>query len=263
MSLEVHNAVNQAGASLRNAASRTQGQSQDNKELGKQDFLNLMMTQMANQDPLDPMDSEKMMQQMAALGTVEQLQNVNAKLDNMVVGQNDIARATAFSYINKDVEVGSDTIVYDGNEMSPASYSLDSNADKVSIYIISPEGEPVKIIKKEDQSIGSHSFVWNGTDNEGDPVAHGNYRYRIVATSEDGEKIGVNQFKKGRISSVSFENGRPTANINGEMVPLSKVKGVSNVTEQRFGNALPLPIKTSITPKAPALQAKPLVTNEP
>ena len=64
--------INKTG--LRNASASN---SMGGKELGKQDFLNLLMTQMANQDPLDPMKSENMMQQLAAMGTVEQLQNLN------------------------------------------------------------------------------------------------------------------------------------------------------------------------------------------
>ena len=68
----VEQALQVSATSLRNSASKS---SNDGKELGKQDFLNLLMTQMSNQDPLDPMDSAGMMQQLASMGTVEQLQN--------------------------------------------------------------------------------------------------------------------------------------------------------------------------------------------
>ncbi|MBF0278009.1 MAG: flagellar hook assembly protein FlgD [SAR324 cluster bacterium] len=253
MTLAVDQAVNQAGASLRNASSKTQGTG-NGKQLGKEDFLNLMMVQMANQDPLDPMDSDQMMQQMAALGTVEQLQGVNAQLGKVVSTQEGIARASAFSYLDKDVEIGTNTLdVREGN-VPPASYSLEGPADKVYAHIINEEGEPIRVIKLESQQAGMHSFTWDGTDNDGDQVSNGIYQYRVVATTEDGESINVSQFKKGRVSSVSFENGQAMGVVNGEQIPLTKVKGVNEISGKRFDDALPLPIKKSIQPKQPILQ---------
>jgi len=99
----VEQALQVSATGLRNRASTN---STDGKELGKQDFLNLLMTQMANQDPLDPMDSAGMMQQLAAMGTVEQLQNLNNQTAKLMAIQQQIARATAGSLLDKDVEVG-------------------------------------------------------------------------------------------------------------------------------------------------------------
>ena len=257
MTAEVQQAVNQAGASLRNTATKTHGGGNgDEKKLGKQDFLNLMMTQLANQDPLDPMDSEKMMQQMTSLGTVEQLQSVNAQLAKMAKVQEGIGRASAFAYIDKDVEVGTDTLKIKGGGTLPASYTLKGHADQVWVHIVNPEGEPVRVLKQDAQPQGTHSFTWDGTDNDGDTVPDGLYQYRVVANTEDGEKIGVDQFKKGRVSSVNFENGQAVALVNGEKVPLSKVKGVSQQSERLFDPALPFPIKKDLKPK-------PLMFNQP
>lgn len=263
MTLEVQQAVTQAETSLRNTATKTHGvENANEKELGKQDFLNLMMTQLSNQDPLDPMDSEKMMQQMTALGTVEQLQNMNAQLAKMANVQQGIGRASAFAYIDKDVEVGTDTLpVKDGGSL-PASYTLQGNADKVFVHIVNQEGEPIRMVKQGSQSQGVHSFTWDGTDNEGDPVPDGLYQYQVVATTEDGEKIGVDQFKKGRVSSVNFENGQPIALINGEKVPLNKVKGVSRQSERQFDAALPFPIKQTLQPKPLIFNPQPLDINK-
>mgnify|MGYP001476470017 CR=1 FL=1 len=99
----VEQALQVNATSLRNQAAKS---SNNGKEMGKQDFLNLLMTQMANQDPLDPMNSEGMMQQLASLGTVEQLQNLNSQTAKMMEIQQHIARSTAGSLLGKDVEVG-------------------------------------------------------------------------------------------------------------------------------------------------------------
>ena len=99
----VQQALQYSATSLRNKASTN---SEDGKRLGKQDFLNLLMTQMANQDPLDPMDSAGMMQQLSSMGTVEQLQNLNKQTANLMAINQHIAKATAGSLLGKDVEVG-------------------------------------------------------------------------------------------------------------------------------------------------------------
>ena len=77
----IEQALQVNASNLRNLAAKN---SNDGKELGKQDFLNLLMTQMANQDPMDPMDSEGMMRQLASMGTVEQLQNLNSQTAKMM-----------------------------------------------------------------------------------------------------------------------------------------------------------------------------------
>lgn len=260
----VQQAINQAGTSLRSTATKTHGAGEgDEKKLGKQDFLNLMMTQLANQDPLDPMDSEKMMQQMTSLGTVEQLQGVNAQLGKMAKVQEGIGRASAFAYIDKDVEVGTDTLKVNGGGTLPASYTLKGHAEQVLVQIVNREGEPVRVLKQDSQPQGTHSFSWDGTDNDGDMVPDGLYQYRVVASTEDGERIEVDQFKKGRVSSVNFENGQAVALVNGEKVPLAKVKGVSQQSERQFDQAVPFPLKKDLKPKPLIFNPQPLNVNQP
>ena len=116
-----------AATGLRNRASTN---STDGKELGKQDFLNLLMTQMANQDPLDPMDSAGMMQQLAAMGTVEQLQNLNNQTAKLMAIQQQIARATSGSLLDKDVEVGANEIPLKNGDSVPVAYKLEGSADR-------------------------------------------------------------------------------------------------------------------------------------
>ena len=118
----VEQALQVSATGLRNRASTN---SSDGKELGKQDVLNLLMTQMANQDPLDPMDSAGMMQQLASMGTVEQLQNLNTQTAKLMAIQQHIARATAGSLLDKDVEVGASEIpLNNGNSVPVPLYPL-------------------------------------------------------------------------------------------------------------------------------------------
>ena len=119
----IEQALQVNASNLRNLAAKN---SNDGKELGKQDFLNLLMTQMANQDPMDPMDSEGMMRQLASMGTVEQLQNLNSQTAKMMEIQQHIARSTAGSLLGKDVEVGAREIPLNNGETIPVTYKLDA-----------------------------------------------------------------------------------------------------------------------------------------
>ena len=151
--------------SLRNRAAKN---SNDGKELGKQDFLNLLMTQMANQDPLDPMDSEGMMRQLASLGTVEQLQNLNNQTAKMMEVQRHIARSTAGSLLGKDVEVGAREIPLRNGETFPVTYKLEGSADRVMLLVQDSTGEMIREINLESRAKGTHEFSWDGRDNDGD-----------------------------------------------------------------------------------------------
>tara|TARA_Y100001970_G_C14203021_1_gene842288 strand:- start:59 stop:838 length:780 start_codon:yes stop_codon:yes gene_type:complete len=235
--------------SLRNRAAKN---SNDGKELGKQDFLNLLMTQMANQDPLDPMDSEGMMRQLASLGTVEQLQNLNSQTAKMMEVQQHIARSTAGSLLGKDVEVGAREIPLRNGDTVPVSYKLEGTADRVMLLVQDSTGEMIREINLESRAKGTHEFSWDGRDNDGDIMPDGNYSYNVFARTDGGEEIGVTLTKSGQVSMVRFDGNNPMLKINGEWVQARDVIGLGNNSNLRYQNALPLPAKTELmTRKTP------------
>ena len=251
--MEPGNNIDQAiqvnATSLRNRAAKS---SNDGKELGKQDFLNLLMTQMANQDPLDPMDSEGMMRQLASLGTVEQLQNLNSQTAKMMEVQQHIARSTAGSLLGKDVEVGARDIPLRNGETVPVTYKLDGSADRVMLLVQDTSGEMIREINLESRAQGTHEFAWDGRDNDGDKMPDGNYSYNVFARTDGGEEVGVTLTKSGQVSMVRFEGNNPMLKINGEWVQARDVVGLGNNSNLRYQNALPLPAKTELmTRKTP------------
>ncbi|MBF0238762.1 MAG: flagellar hook assembly protein FlgD [SAR324 cluster bacterium] len=245
----VQQALGQASNSQRNAAVKTHGppkDSKDGKELGKQDFLNLLMTQMANQDPMDPMDSKSMMAQLSAMGTLEQLQNMNSKMDQLLTHQSDIAQASSSVYLDKDVELASPTLTLKGGVSAPVTYSLGGDAAKVSIYITNDKGDMVRTINMDHQGPGEHAETWDGKDDDGDVLSDGAFRYEVIAKTETGENIEVSQNKKGRISKLDFKNGRSMVEINGEWLPAEKIQRLGNDSLRRFDSAMPLPLRKDL-----------------
>ena len=209
----VQQALQYNATSLRNKASTN---SEDGKRLGKQDFLNLLMTQMANQDPLDPMDSAGMMQQLSSMGTVEQLQNLNKQTANLMAINQHIAKATAGSLLGKDVEVGAREIPLKNGDSLPVSYKLDGSADRVMLLVQDTTGELIREINLESRAQGVHEFYWDGRDNDGDVMPDGNYSYNVFARTDGGEEIGVTMTKSGQVSMIRFDGNEPLLKINGK-----------------------------------------------
>lgn len=245
----VEQALQVNASSLRNQAAKS---SNDGKEMGKQDFLNLLMTQMANQDPLDPMDSEGMMQQLASLGTVEQLQNLNSQTAKMMEIQQHIARSTAGSLLGKDVEVGAREIPLNNGDTIPVTYKLDGSAERVMLLVHDSTGQMIREINLESRAQGEHEFAWDGRDNDGDMMPNGNYSYNVFARTDGGEDVGVTLTKSGQVSMVRFEGSDPLLKINGEWVQAKEIVGMGNKSKLRYQSAAPLPARTELmTRKTP------------
>ena len=256
--MQTGNNVEQAlqinATSLRNRAAKS---SNDGKELGKQDFLNLLMTQMANQDPMDPMNSQGMMQQLASLGTVEQLQNLNDQTAKMMDLQQHIARSTVGSMLGKDVEVGAREIPLNNGDTIPVTYKLEGGAERVMLLVHDSTGEMIREINLESRAQGAHEFAWDGRDNDGDMMPNGDYSYNVFARTEGGEEVGVTLTKSGQVSMVRFEGSDPLLKINGEWVPAKEIVGMGNKSKLRYQSAVPLPAKTELmTRKTPVWSSK-------
>ena len=250
----VEQALQVNATSLRNRAAKS---SNDGKELGKQDFLNLLMTQMANQDPMNPMDSEGMMQQLASLGTVEQLQNLNSQTAKMMEIQQHIARSTAGSLLGKDVEVGAKEIPLNNGDTIPVTYKLDGSAERVMLLVHDSTGEMIREINLESRAQGAHEFAWDGRDNDGDMMPNGNYNYNVFARTEGGEEVGVTLTKSGQVSMIRFEGSDPLLRINGEWVQAKEIVGMGNKSKLRYQSAVPLPARIELmTRKTPVWSSK-------
>ena len=228
---------------LRNASATN---SMGGKELGKEDFLNLLMTQMANQDPLDPMKSENMMQQLAAMGIVEQLQNLNNQTSQLMTLQQDISRATSANLIGKDVEIGSQSLGITEGRISSAAFRLTGDANRVQVMVHDSEGGVVRKYNLENQPQGSHEFLWDGRDNDGDLMPDGNYHYNVYAKTENGEDISVSYSKTGQVSMIRFDGSNPMVQVNGEWLHGKDIIGIDDLSSRRYGNAVPLPIRNDL-----------------
>jgi flagellar basal-body rod modification protein FlgD len=220
--------------------------SNNGKELGKEDFLNLLMTQMAHQDPMDPMDTDSMMKQVAALGTVEQLQNLNSKTDQLLAFQDQLMRAGSGTYLGKDVEVQMNEVTLQNGNAAPVTYSLSGDAAEVNVQVLNEIGDVVRTIPQDARGRGVHHILWDGMDNEGDPLSDGKYSFNVMAKTAEGDRLDASLSKSGQVEDIRFDSGRALVKVNNEWIPASEIRGLGDQTNRRFAQAQPMPLHTEL-----------------
>lgn len=189
--------------------------SQNNNLLGDtQDrFLTLLVTQLQNQDPLNPMDNAQVTTQIAQLSTVNGIQQLNDTL-LAVSGQIDVSQSMqAAALIGKDVLVPGTKVLVGSDPSNPMSktataFGVDiiAPAAKTVITITDKGGRAVRQIEREPLESGVYNVEWDGYDDSGNPVADGAYEIRVDALDPDGQHVYAEALTSGRVSSVAYSS---------------------------------------------------------
>lgn len=246
--------VRHASSSLQSALSR--GTPGGKETLGKEDFLSLLMAQVTHQDPLNPMDSQGMMNQLTSMGSLEQLINMNKQLGTLAQVQGDVARSNAYAFLDKDVTVkGGAAQVRDGRA-TELRFQLPREAQSVQVSIVDKAGVAIRTLDLGALGAGSHVAGWDGKDKDGDPVLDGTYQYHVAARSADNEPLPVETYMTGKVAGVRFENGRPFLKVNGEEIDAREIIELSNQSHRLFSAMRPLPLKEDLQPAPPFLEPR-------
>lgn len=182
------------------------------KEVGAQDrFLKLLVTQLKNQDPLNPMDNAQMTSQLAQISTVDGIEKLNATLKMLVTGNTENQAMQAAGMIGHGVLVsGSGLEFRDG--VALGGVELDVPADRVSVTIRDGSGLAVKTLELGRLPAGAKGYVWDGTTDSGAVVAEGNYTVSVKAMLGDNV-IAAKSLQWGVVSSVARSSQGVSLNV--------------------------------------------------
>jgi flagellar basal-body rod modification protein FlgD len=208
------------------------------KQLDKDDFLKIMITQMKNQDPTKPFDAEKLATEVAQITGVEQLQNVNKNLEKSMQAARPMEKLAMANLIGTHVLVDRNRFAYDAGTMHPVGFEIPENAEQVKVSVISAEsGEVVATKELGPQEKGQVSFGWDGKKNTGIANKSGHYMIKVEATAPGGKPIQTNFQKSVQVVGVGFEGTEPMFLV-GDMRNPEKI-GMTNVVriEQPRGEA--------------------------
>ncbi len=202
------------------------------KILGKNDFLNLLITQLQHQDPLNPAESTEFTAQLAQFSSLEQLNNINDNLKNMQLFQTSVTNAQAVSYIGKEITAKGNSVQLESGQPVECHFELANNAALVAISIYNVNGGFVNSFEAGPVNSGRQSVVWDGTDINGNPAAPGLYRLEVQAVDADNRSLSVTPMIKAVVTGVSLEDQTASLITGLGTVAIEDVIAVSEVKPQ-------------------------------
>jgi flagellar basal-body rod modification protein FlgD len=197
--------------------------------MGKDDFMKLLMAQLQNQDPLNPMDHQQFATQLAQFTSLEKLTNIGTGIDTLHNGMGEDSKLQAIGMIGKKVlGVGSEIEVTQG---VPVSLKLDVKKDvqptKISIW--DGSGKLVREVNLDPKK-NNGDLQWDGKNQEGIAAPSGKYFFRVVGTGLDGKAVPIQTELTGKVIGVEMQGKDPMLWVEtptGKMrVELSKIQSV-------------------------------------
>lgn len=190
--------------------------------LGKDDFMKLMLIELQYQDPTDPMDTEKILQQTSELASLEAADNTNKALENLSESLANSQQYSVLSAIGKTASLGSSSIQHAKGQTSQFELYFPTDVKQGVVTISDTQGNVVKTIDLAENAKGVYSFEWDGKDNSGNIVSDGIY----TVTSDyydpngDAQHTAVGSYP---IESVRFEGGKALVKLGSQYIPLEQV----------------------------------------
>lgn len=199
-------------------------------ELGRDAFLTLLTTQLTNQNPLDPMDNEAFVAQLAQFSSVEGIKGMQSSLEKMVSGMHRDQMLAGANLVGKSVATEGGTLIGGDGQLSLATIDLPSGAQSVifSVHNLAT-GELVYRQTEGAQPPGQLQLSWNGVDNQGDAVPLGHYGLTATAV-RSGQLEAATVTTENPVRAVTWdpETEELTLEIaNGEFITLAEVKRIS------------------------------------
>lgn len=189
-------------------------------------FLNLLVTQLKNQDPTNPMDSAQMTSQLAQISTVSGIEKLNATISSLQQSYTTSQNMQATSLIGH-------TVMSPGNQLTLSAsgagggLSLPSDADTVKVSIVNSSGTTVKTLSLGAQKAGTVDFVWDGTDNNGIAQTEGDGYTFVVTASQGSTTITPTALQMDSVQSVTLDSSGMKLNLgSGNKISYSDVKQV-------------------------------------
>jgi flagellar basal-body rod modification protein FlgD len=204
--------------------------SNPNAELKSDDFMKLFITQLQYQDPTKPMDTEKMLQQTSQMTQLQSSNELKDDLQKLIDRMDSNSQYSSISMIGKMANNGQDKLTIsnaaNSNQDIPFKLYFKDDFNEANVKILDRNGNTIRTIYVKNGQKGVQDFTWDGKDDNGQPVADGEYSiqadYTTTNNKQESTKLGYYP-----ITSVQFDNGKTLVKMADNYIPLSSIKEVS------------------------------------
>ncbi|MEM8798842.1 MAG: flagellar hook capping FlgD N-terminal domain-containing protein [Pseudomonadota bacterium] len=196
-------------------------------------FLSLLTTQLQQQDPLEPLDSNQFTEQLVQFTSVEQQIQTNQNLEALLATIGAQNQGSAVDYLGKVVTVDTDQSAL-GDTPANWSYELSARSPSTALNILDANNQIVFTAPGQTEP-GIHAFEWDGTDGNGNRLPDGLYRLSVGSETASGTRLAQRVFVEGEVSDITLENGESLLTVGSIQAPLSLIRSVSQPSRQTEG----------------------------
>jgi flagellar basal-body rod modification protein FlgD len=208
-------------------------------EMDKDAFLELMLAQLQNQDPLDPMDGTEYAAQLAQFTSLEQLTNLNDSMNKSIDSNyyltQSINNTLTATLIGNDVKLASPTLQNLGDNEIEFGYKLPVGSSNIKVEVYNENGALVKTMDEGNKSSGNYKLSWNFFDDNGNKLPEGKYSFKVTATDSKGENVQIETYGIGTIDGVKFGENGTTLIVGGIEYNLADVIEILNNSSEGDG----------------------------
>ncbi|MBI2522140.1 MAG: flagellar hook assembly protein FlgD [Bdellovibrio sp.] len=184
-------------------------------QLGQNEFMKLLTVQLANQDPMNPVDQKKLSGDLAQFSQLEQLTNMNNKLDKLGSNASPELKYYGASFLGKRLATRGTTIDYKGEGNAVRiPFELPQVGKNVIARISDEKGQVIGEIPAQNLPAGPNTLTWSGRALDGQDAGKGMYTVSVIAFDEMGNKIDAKTKTEGIVTGVNFDNGETILEVD-------------------------------------------------
>ena len=201
-----------------------------NQALGKDAFLQLLVTQLKNQNPLSPQDNGAFVAQLAQFSRLEGINTLNDSVNNISSNFSSSQALQASSLVGRSIITQTDKALVDTSKSMTGSVAVTAATGNVSIKITDKDGNVVRTLDMGAQSAGSSDFIWDGKNDKGEVAPAGTYTFAASTKNDKGDAVALATSLPATVTSVTLSKtgGEMLLNLAGGMgsVKLSQIQTI-------------------------------------
>ncbi|ATN11163.1 MULTISPECIES: flagellar hook assembly protein FlgD [Pseudomonas] len=201
-----------------------------NQSLGKDAFLQLLVTQLKNQNPLSPQDNGAFVAQLAQFSSLEGINTLNDSVNNISSNFSSSQALQASSLVGRSIIIQTDKAMVDTSKSMTGSVDVTAAVGNVSVKITDKDGNVVRTVDMGAQSAGAQSFIWDGKNDKGEVAPAGTYTFNATTKNDKGDAVALTTSLPATVTSVTLSKtgGEMLLNLAGGMgsVKLSQIQTI-------------------------------------